>query len=128
MLRRILISLGLIIAFLPWLGFPHSWQAVISTVTGFSIVLLLLLSRRIRSHQNETGLVRNKEGEGKALHVEHIEIIDRPEMHVERETIVETETTHESPSTETVIERRATVTRRRRKNDMPNEDEGMSVE
>lgn len=114
MLRRLLIALGLLVAFLPYLGIPHTWQSVISTVVGFLIVGVLLLSRRKKtSRTEEDALVRNDES--KALHVERMEIIERPEVHVERETIIDTAETQESPDTATTVEQKVTVLRRRRK-------------
>ena len=58
------------------------------------------------------------EEEGKALHVEHVEIEERPEVHVEREIIVDTEEIQEEPGTETTIEKKVTRERRRRKNEV----------
>lgn len=44
-----------------------------------------------------------------------MEIEERPEVHVERETIIDTAETQETPDTATTIEQKVTVVRRRRK-------------
>jgi type III secretory pathway component EscV len=113
MLRRLLITFGLLIAFLPYLGFPHTWQSVISTVVGFAIVATLLLSRRKKAPRLSDD--EQSTEEGKSLHVERMEIEERPEVHVERETIIDTAETQETPDTATTIEQKVTVVRRRRK-------------
>ena len=37
---RIIITFGVLIALLPLLGFPHSWESFFQIVAGLSIVLL----------------------------------------------------------------------------------------
>jgi len=46
MLRRILIILGALVALLPYLGLPRSWDNILFTFAGLAIVVLLVLSRR----------------------------------------------------------------------------------
>lgn len=46
MLRRIIISLGAFVAILPYLGLPHAWDSVLFTLSGLTVIVLLLLSRR----------------------------------------------------------------------------------
>jgi membrane protein implicated in regulation of membrane protease activity len=111
MLRRILIFLGLVIAVLPYLGFPYDWQSIASTSIGLLIVSILMFSRRPRRKETE---FPQKE-EGRALHVERMEVVERPEMHVERETVIDTERTEGPRDTETTVEKKVTVVRRRRK-------------
>ena len=38
--NRIIITIGVVIALLPVLGFPHSWESFFQVLAGFSIVLL----------------------------------------------------------------------------------------
>lgn len=119
MLRRILISLGLLIAFLPYLGFPHSWQAIISTVAGLIIVTLLLFSRRGKVRRGLVVSPDQHDDESKALHVEHVEIEDRPEVHVEREVVIDSAALSSEEGVKTTVEKKVTVERRRRKTDIP---------
>ena len=37
---RIIITIGVIVALLPILGFPHAWESFFQVVAGFSIVIL----------------------------------------------------------------------------------------
>ena len=118
MLRRILISLALLVALLPYLGFPHSWQAAISTIAGFIIAIVLLFARPHRIPQSTSSSTEHSTAEGKALHVERMEVVERPELYVERETVIDTELVNRSNETETVIEKKTVTTRRRRKSDV----------
>jgi hypothetical protein len=49
MLRRILIILGALVALLPYLGLPRSWDNVLFTFAGLTIILLLVLGKRSSS-------------------------------------------------------------------------------
>ena len=40
---KIILTIGVIIALLPLLGFPHSWESFFEVVGGLSIVLLSVL-------------------------------------------------------------------------------------
>lgn len=122
MLRKILIVLGLLVAAIPYLGFPQAWDTVLFTAIGFSIMLLVFMSRRSsRRREGEELSVQDEretaseEEAPRALHVEHTEVEERPNVHIERETMVDTACVAESPDTETTIEQQVTVTRRRRK-------------
>lgn len=42
--NRIIITLGILIALLPFFGFPHIWEAIFQVASGLSIVLLLIWS------------------------------------------------------------------------------------
>lgn len=46
MLRKIIMSLGLFVAFLPYLGIPRSIDAVVYTVLGLLIFFLLIFSKK----------------------------------------------------------------------------------
>lgn len=41
--NKIILTIGFIIALLPLLGFPHSWESFFEVVGGLSIVLLSVL-------------------------------------------------------------------------------------
>jgi hypothetical protein len=46
MLRNIIIGLGAFVAILPYLGLPHAWDSVLFTLSGLTVIFLLLLTRR----------------------------------------------------------------------------------
>ena len=113
-------TIGFLVACLPYLGLPHSWQAVISTVLGFMIIGVLLLARRRKSAPASV-LPAERAQEGRSLHVERMEVVERPEVHVERETIIDTAQVHENTETETTVEKKVTVLRKRKKKQKPEE-------
>lgn len=118
MVRNVVMLLGLLVAFLPYLGFPYEIDKWIWTFTGFAIVAILFFSKRSRvrrevsQHSEESGEREN--GRPHALHVERTEVEDRPRMHLERKTVVDTERRHEDDNTDTLVEKKITVVRRRR--------------
>lgn len=60
MLRRILIVLGALVALLPYLGLPRSWDNFLFTVIGLAITLLLISGKRPRSDEStETHSLRS---------------------------------------------------------------------
>ena len=82
--------LGLLVAFLPYAGFPYEWNRFVWTITGLLIFFFVFFSRRGRVvptsikealHQMEKG--------ARALHVERREVEDRPEVHIEIETTLD---------------------------------------
>lgn len=112
MLRKLLIGIGFVIIFLPHLGLPHTWQAVISTCTGLVMIGMLFLSRRPKiTHE----MSEHPDGTPRTLHVERTEVEERPEVRIERETIVDTEESKDQSDTETTIEKQTTIVRRRKK-------------
>lgn len=112
MLRNILIVVGLLVALDPYLGFPQSVDKFFLTGLGLFIVFLIALTRRGRMHHE----VREVKEEGPtALHVERTEVEDSPRMHVERNTIEDTESLEDSEGGETVVEKKTTVVRRRKR-------------
>lgn len=138
MRRKILIFLGLLVALLPYLGFPYDYNKWIWTTAGFLIVFLLLLPRtpKIRkledrldemSHLSRTPPSGTDESEApRSLHVERRETEDRGGVHIERQTTVDTKRTEKTPSpagsaysdvTDTIVERKVSVVRRRKKSD-----------
>lgn len=50
----------------------------------------------------------------RSLHVERREVDDRAGVHIERETITDTERIDDSPNTDIVVEKQVTVMRRRK--------------
>jgi hypothetical protein len=111
MRRNILIFLGLLTALLPYMGFPYDINKWVWTVVGFTIVLLLavpLRRERIHARDGDVGSVP------RSLHVERREVDDRAGMHIERETITDTERIDDSPNTDIVVEKQVTVMRRRK--------------
>lgn len=141
MRRKILIFLGLLVALLPYLGFPYDYNKWIWTTAGFLIVFLLLLPRtpKIRrledrldemSHLSRTSHTDMAESEApRSLHVERRETEDRGGVRIERQTIVDTKRTEKTLSpasptfpgssdiTDTIVERKVSVVRRRKKSD-----------
>ena len=110
MLRRILIGLGLLVTLLPYLGFPTAMDTVISTTTGLLIVFLLAFGRKVKArHEVRENVTESPHH----VHVERLEVDDASRVHIEKETIVDTEEIDESPNTETTIEKKTTVTRKR---------------
>lgn len=110
--------LGLLVAFLPYLGFPYEVDKWIWTFAGFAIVAILFFSKRSRVkrevHQHSEESEEKEGGRPRALHVERTEVEDRPRMHLERKTVVDTERRHEDDNTDTLVEKKMTVIRRRR--------------
>ena len=118
MVRNVVMLLGLLVAFLPYLGFPYEVDKWIWTFAGFAIVTILFFSKRsrirreVRQHTEESA--EREGGRPRAQHVERTEVEDRPSMHLERKTIVDTERRHEDDNTDTLVEKKMTVVRRRR--------------
>jgi hypothetical protein len=112
MRRNILIFLGLLTALLPYMGFPYDINKWVWTIVGFTITALLIVPLRrgrIRAQDGE-----DAEMEPRSLHVERREVDDRAGMHIERETITDTERIDDSPHTDIVVEKQVTVMRRRK--------------
>lgn len=118
MVRNVVMLLGLLVAFLSYLGFPYDVDKWIWTFAGFAIVAILFFSKRsrvkldINQHTEES--VETEGGRPSTLYVERTEVEDRPRMHLERKTIVDTERRHEDDNTDTLVEKKMTVIRRRR--------------
>lgn len=118
MLRNILITLGLIVALLQYMGFPYSIARWIWTFCGVAIVLLLSISRKsskVREAEKVT------EETPRSLHVERTEVQDFPRVHIERSTVTDTEHIVESPGENTTVEKTVTVVRKRRRKEQQEE-------
>ena len=118
MVRNVVMLLGLLVALLPNLGFPYEVDKWIWTFAGFAIVGILFFSKRgrirreVNQHTEESA--EKDGGRPRALHVERTEVEDRPRMHLERKTVVDTERRHEDDNTDTMVEKKITVVKRRR--------------
>ncbi len=121
-LRKILISLGVLIAALPYLGLPSWIDTTLYTLSGLTIVFLLTIWKRGgREHkvtEEKSEIVPRKKGEPRALHVKRREVENYPEMHVEKETTfgklsastLDTEHIEESLDEDAIVEKKITVT------------------
>lgn len=119
-LRGILITLGLVVAVLPYAGIPYSIAHWVYTFSGFSVVFLLTVSKKERGRSD----ARRDEDAPRSLHVERTEVEDYPRVHIERSITTDTERVEETPNTETEIEKTITVVRRKkRKNDVSSSEE-----
>lgn len=132
MRRKILIFLGLLVALLPYLGFPYDYNKWVWTAAGFLIVFLVLLPRtpkikRFEERLDEMSKFSRGDDEGRevprSLHVERSETEDTGGVHIERQTIVDRKHTEGPPSgmggpvSDTLVERKISVVRRRKKSD-----------
>lgn len=129
MVRNIVMTLGLIVALLPFLGLPYELSRWVWTFAGFAIVVILFFSKRsrVRREVNQHSEISGEGDAPRALHVERMEIEDRPRMHLERKTVVDTMRRHEDANTDTLVEKKTTVVRRRRqKADIKSEQEAKS--
>ena len=115
MLRNILMFLGLLVSFLPYLGFPYDWNRFVWTTAGLSIFFLVFFSRRGRVAPRSIQEVFHVENDTRSLHVERNEVKDRPLVHIERDVIVDTTRENETDDIVTVIEKSVTVKRKSRK-------------
>ncbi len=90
MLRTILMLLGLLVSFLPYLGFPYEWNRFVWTIAGLLIFFLVFFSRRGGVVPSSVKEMLHMQSGTRSLHVERREVEDRPEVHVEREVVAET--------------------------------------
>lgn len=114
MLRKILIVIGFAILIDPYLGFPAEIDKFILSGLGLLVILLLTVSKRGRIHHDQP----------KVLHVERTLVEDSPEVHIERNIVEDTEEIAGSFGDETTIEKKVSVTRRRKKRS----DEGETLQ
>src|SRR3989344_8430367 len=124
-LRTILIGLGILIAILPYLGFPSWFNAAVYTLAGLGIVFLLTLFQKIRTRWEAKvggdGTPPRPERDPRVLHVTRKEVEEYPYLHVEKETTLDlpvqsqtqagTKHILESPDEDTTIEKKVTVVR-----------------
>ncbi len=111
MLRNTLIVIGLLVALLPYLGFPQEFDKFILTFLGLLLVFLLSFSRKHKAHKTAEEAVE----EPKVLHVERTEVEDSASMHIERTTVEDTKREYDSTGGETVVEEKISVVRRRKR-------------
>ena len=115
MLRNILMFLGLLVSFLPYLGFPYEWNRFVWTTAGLLIFFLVFFSRRGRVAPRSIQEVFHAENDTRSLHVERHEVKDRPLVHIERDITVDTTRENETDDIVTVTEKSVTVKRKSRK-------------
>lgn len=101
MLRHVLISLGLLVAVLPYLGFPYDVNKWVWTLTGLLIVFLLYFSQKgkfsygpytndeYKKDESETprelGVVHHKKSHHQEMHIESPLIMETPLIEVKEE-------------------------------------------
>lgn len=128
-LRKILIGLGLLIVFLPYIGFPQTFDTIVSTAAGLIIVLLLSFSHRggklahFSSSENVDASPAITE-DPREVHIERVEVSRTSEVRVApvgtgygegRKMIPGPERATPVVGTETVIDKKVMVVRRRQK-------------
>lgn len=123
MLRKILMTIGLFVAFLPYLGIPRVYDAVLYSTAGLAIFFLLVFTKRSKAipvPQGErapalmqTPITATTDRPEKTLPIARSSGEEtHPRLEVEeatKETVIE-----ESPEYETVVEEKVTVKRRRK--------------
>ncbi len=116
MLRNILIGLGFFVAILPYSGFPHSWYAVLSSMSGLAIVFLLLFARRRAFRSPEILLHQSTDmtESPQPLSIQR-EVEERHDVYVDRNVMVDVGRGEEISTTELVVEKKITTSRRSRK-------------
>lgn len=120
MLRRILITLGVIIAILPHLGFPSTFDTFVYTFSGLIIVFLLAAPESWVAYTN----VKSERGiRPHSIHITHSEVKQYPDGEIEREVTVDKEFA-ESPDEDTTVEKKTTIVhaRKRRSGTSSSED------
>jgi hypothetical protein len=50
--RKIILVLGLIMAFIPWSGFPLGWKSFLVTLGGIIVAFLAFISRKRKAQPN----------------------------------------------------------------------------
>ena len=101
--------LGLLVAFLPYAGFPYEWNRFVWTITGLLIFFLVFFSRKgkVVSSSIKEALHQMEKG-ARALHVERREVEDRPEVHIETETTHDLTPVNEVTQVETITSAKTT--------------------
>lgn len=124
--RNILIVLGFVVVLIPHLGFPQTWDTVFFTVIGLAIMFLVFMSRPAdQQKEKEAPIASDKhrmetmevvDRMPQTLDVDHIETAEEANVRIERETILDAGYSVPPLVTETTIEQRVLVTKKRRKN------------
>ncbi len=115
MLRNVIIAIGLIVALVPYLGFPQSIDTIILTTLGLTLVVLTLLARRKLKRRRWDDRVEESDTAPKVLHVERTEVTDTPTVHIERVVTVDQATEVAQSGEETIVEEKKTVVKRRKR-------------
>lgn len=116
MLRNILMFLGLLVSFLPYLGFPYEWNRFVWTIAGLLIFFVVFFSRKGGVVPSLLREALHMQGASRALHVERSEVGISPEVYIEREVTIDTTPENDTEMFETVTEKKITVKRKHRKN------------
>ena len=93
MLRKVLMSLGFLVAILPYLGFPYDVNKWIWTLSGLLIIFLLYFSQKGRFSYvtpMESGEWKGEDEAPRELDVVRHKKTHHPEMHIESPLIIET--------------------------------------
>ena len=115
MLRNLLMLLGLLVAFLPYLGFPYEWNRFVWTTAGLLVFFMVFFSRRGVSVSSSIKEVFHMQNDTRSLHVERREVEDRPEVHIEREMTIDTTPENGIDELEMTTEKSVTIKRKHRK-------------
>jgi len=130
MLRKIIMTLGLFVALLPYLGIPRGVDTVLYTSSGLIIFFLLVLFKkhRVHAYTEVRGKRADKVGEevvqlaGGEISTQERELFvtrtseeHSPHVTVSETVVTETATINETPTTETLVEKKVTVRSNRKK-------------
>lgn len=100
--------LGLLVAFLPYAGFPYDWNRFVWTTAGLLIFFLVFFSRKRVAAPSSLREVFHMQNGTRSLHVERREVEDRPEVHIETETTLDSTPVSGVTQVETVTSTKTT--------------------
>ncbi len=115
MLRNLLMILGLLVSFLPYLGFPYEWNRFVWTTAGLLIFFMVFFSRRGAAVSSSLKDVFHMQNDTRSLHVERYTEKDRPLVYIEREVTVDTIPEHVTDELVMTTEKSVVVKRKSRK-------------
>ncbi len=115
MLRNVLMSLGFIVAILPYVGLPYDVTKWIWSAIGLVIVFLLFFSRKGRLHYIPYELDEEERATSTELRVTRHDEVDRPVVHIERETLLEALAGPDEPADVVTIEETKITSIKKRK-------------
>ena len=115
MLRKMIMTLGLLVAFLPYAGFPYEWNRFVWTTAGLLMFFLVFFSRKRVAVPSSLREVFHMQNGTRSLHVERREVEDRPEVHIEREMTIDTTPENGIDELEMITEKSVTIKRKHRK-------------
>ena len=115
MLRNLLMLLGLLVAFLPYLGFPYEWNRFVWTTAGLLVFFMVFFSRRGVSVSSSIKEVFHMQNDTRSLHVERHTVKDGPLVPIEREVTVDTTAENETDELVMTTEKSVAIKRKSRK-------------